>query len=139
AVVLGRGNVQPSEDQLRQMQAEVEAMMGQGAFGLGSALAYEVSRNATTGELVALAQAASRHGGFYATHVRDEGDHVLEAIDEAIEIGRRAGVPVEIWHLKVWGKRNWGRMRDVVARIDQARARGQDVSANIYPYIVAAS
>ena len=137
ADVLGRGAVQPDAAQLTRMQSEVEEMMGQGAFGLGSALPYAVSRYATTGELVALATAAGRHHGFYATHVRDEGDHVVEAVDEAIEIGRQASVPVEIWHLKVWGQRNWGRMREVVARIEAARARGQDVSANVYPYLVA--
>ena len=137
AVVLGRGNVQPGPDQLRRMQGEVESAMRQGAFGVGSSLPYAVSRYATTDELVALADAAGRHHGFYATHLRSEGDGVLEAVDEAIEIGRRAQVPVEIWHLKVWGKQNWGRMKDVVARIARARAAGQDVSANVYPYLVA--
>ena len=121
------------------MQGEVEAGMRQGAFGVGSSLPYAVSRYATTDELVALAEAAGRHHGFYATHLRSEGDGVLEAVDEAIEIGRRAQVPVEIWHLKTWGKRNWGRMKDVVARIARARAAGQDVSANVYPYLVAAN
>ena len=139
ATVLGRGNVQPSSEQLRRMQTEVEQAMEEGAFGVGSSLPYPVSRYATTDELVALAEEAGRHGGFYATHVRDEGNGVIEAIDEALEIGRRAHLPVEIWHLKVWGKRNWGRMREVVARIEQARARGQDVSADVYPYLVAAN
>jgi dihydroorotase/N-acyl-D-amino-acid deacylase len=139
AVVLGRGNTQPAPDQLRRMQGEVETAMRQGAFGVGSALPYPVSRYATTDELVALAEAAGRHHGFYATHLRDEGDGILDALDEAIEIGRRAQVPVEIWHLKVWGKRNWGRMKDVVARIARARAMGQDVSADVYPYLVAAN
>jgi N-acyl-D-amino-acid deacylase len=137
AFVLGRGNAQPARDQLRRMQGEVESGMRQGAFGVGSALPYPVSRHATTDELVALADAAGRHHGFYATHVRNEGDGVVEAVDEAIEIGRRANVPVEIWHLKVWGKQNWGRMKDVVAHIARARATGQDVSANVYPYLVA--
>ena len=139
AFVLGRGNTQPAPDQLRRMQAEVESGMRQGAFGVGSSLPYPVSRYATTDELVALAEAAGRHHGFYATHLRTEGDGVLEAVDEAIDIGRRANVPVEIWHLKTWGKRNWGRMKDVVARIARARAAGQDVSANVYPYLVAAN
>ena len=139
AFVLGRGNVQPAPDQLRRMKGEVEAGMRQGAFGVGSSLPYAVSRYATTDELVALAEAAGRYHGFYATHVRSEGDGIIEAIDEAIEIGRRAQVPVEIWHLKVWGKRNWGRMKDVVARIARARAAGLDISANVYPYLVAAN
>jgi dihydroorotase/N-acyl-D-amino-acid deacylase len=137
AFVLGRGNTQPTLDQLRQMQAEVEDGMRQGAFGVGSALPYPVSRYASTEELVALAEAAGRSRGFYATHVRTEEDGVLQAVDEAIEIGRRAHVPVELWHLKVWGKRNWGRMKELVDRVDRARASGQDVSANVYPYLVA--
>jgi dihydroorotase/N-acyl-D-amino-acid deacylase len=139
AFVLGRGNTQPAPDQLRRMQGEVENGMRQGAFGVGSSLPYPVSRYATTDELVALAEAAGGQHGFYATHLRTEGDGVLEAVDEAIDIGRRANVPVEIWHLKTWGKRNWGRMKDVVARIARARAAGQDVSANVYPYLVAAN
>jgi len=139
AFVLGRGNTRPAPDQLRRMQAEVEAGMRQGAFGVGSSLPYAVSRYATTDELVALAEAAGRHHGFYATHLRTEEDGVLDALDEAIEIGRRANVPVEIWHLKVWGKQNWGRMKDVVAHIARARAAGQDVSANVYPYLIAAN
>ena len=139
AAVLGRGDVQPSPAQLRRMQAEVESGMRQGAFGVGSALPYPVSRHATTDELVALAEAGGRSGGFYATHVRNEEDDVVAAVDEAIEIGRRAHVAVEIWHLKVWGARNWGRMKEGVARIERARAGGVDVSANVYPYLVAAN
>ena len=139
AAVLGRGNVQPTHEQLARMEQQVEAAMEEGAFGVGSSLPYPVSRYAGTEELVALARAAGTYGGFYATHVRDEGDGVVEAVEEAIEIGRQAHVPVEIWHLKVWGQRNWGRMREVVARIDQARRQGMDVSANVYPYLVAAN
>ncbi|HUM10233.1 MAG TPA: D-aminoacylase [Myxococcaceae bacterium] len=139
ATVLGRGNVQPSAEQLQRMRAEVESGMRQGAFGVGSALPYPVSRHATTDELLALAEVAGRSGGFYATHVRNEDDDVVAAVDEAIEIGRRAHVPVEIWHLKVWGQRNWGRMKEVVAHIERARAAGLDVSANVYPYLVAAN
>ena len=92
AFVLGRGNVQPAPDQLRRMKGEVEAGMRQGAFGVGSSLPYAVSRYATTDELVALAEAAGRYHGFYATHVRSEGDGIIEAIDEAIEsvAGRRS-------------------------------------------------
>ena len=135
ALVMGLGEGQPTPLELLRMQVEVRKQMRQGAFGLGSALAYAPGRYATTDELVALAQAAAGWGGFYATHIRDEEDGVLESIDEAIRIGQRARLPVNIWHLKVTGKRNFGRMAEVVKRIALARAEGVDVAANVYPYL----
>ena len=78
---------------------------------------------------------AARHGGVYASHIRDEASHEMEALDEAITIGREAKIPVEIWHLKVAGRLNWGHMKDVVARIERARAEGLDVTADMYPYV----
>src|SRR5581483_7011677 len=89
---------------------------------------------AKTDELIALAKEAARAGGIYATHQRDEGDSILDSIDEVARIGREAEIPVEIWHLKVAGKHNWGRMQEVIGRIDQLRASGLDISADTYAY-----
>jgi dihydroorotase/N-acyl-D-amino-acid deacylase len=138
-IVLGLGDVQPTAEQLSRMQAEVELAMRQGALGLSSALIYPPGSYAKTPELIALARAAARHGGIYATHIRGEDDVVLQALDEAIAIGREARIPVEIWHLKVSLRKNWGRMREVVARIERARAEGVDISANVYPYVAASN
>jgi dihydroorotase/N-acyl-D-amino-acid deacylase len=137
--VLGLGEVQPDSTQLGRMQQEVETAMRQGAVGLSSGLIYPPGSYATTAELVALAKAAGRHGGLYASHIRGEDDVVLQALDEAIGIGREAQVPVEIWHLKTSLRKNWGRMKEVVARIERARAEGVDVAANIYPYVAASN
>ncbi len=138
-VVLGLGDVQPTPEQLARMEAEVEAAMRQGALGVSSALVYPPGSYARTPELVALARAAARHGGVYATHIRGEDDVVLQALEEAIAIGREARLPVQIWHLKVSLRKNWGRMREVVARIERARADGIDVSASVYPYVAASN
>jgi N-acyl-D-amino-acid deacylase len=135
ALVMGFGEGPPTPLQLLRMQVEVRKQMRQGAFGLGSALIYPPGRYATTDELVALAQAAAGWGGIYATHIRDEEDGVLEALEEAIRIGQQARIPVNIWHLKVTGKRNFGRMAEVVKRIELARAEGVDIAANVYPYL----
>ena len=113
--------------------------MRQGAVGLSSGLIYPPGSYAKTAELVALAQAAARRGGLYASHIRGEDDVVLQALDEAITIGRQAQIPVEIWHLKVSLRKNWGRMKEVIARIERARADGVDVAANIYPYVAASN
>jgi N-acyl-D-aspartate/D-glutamate deacylase len=133
--VLGKGDVQPTPAQLERMAALVDAAMAQGALGLSSSLIYPPGSYARTAELVALAKAAARHGGIYASHIRDEGPKEMEALDEAFTIGREAGIPVEIWHLKCAGRRNWGRMGEVVAKIERARAEGLDVSADMYPYV----
>jgi len=123
-----------TEAEMQAMEVALERAMEQGAFGLSSGLIYAPGRHASTDEIVRLARVAARHGGIYATHMRDEGDGVLDAIDEAIEIGERSGAPVLIHHLKASGKANWGRMVDAVARIEAARARGLDVMASVYPY-----
>jgi N-acyl-D-aspartate/D-glutamate deacylase len=133
--VLGKGDVQPTPAQLERMAALVESAMEQGALGLSTSLIYPPGSYAKTAELVALAKAAARHGGVYASHIRDEGPKEMEALEEAFTIGREAGIPVEIWHLKVAGRRNWGRMGDVVAAIERARAEGIDVTADMYPYV----
>jgi dihydroorotase/N-acyl-D-amino-acid deacylase len=113
--------------------------MRQGAFGVSSSLIYAPGLYARTPELVALARAAARHGGIYATHIRDEGEGIQAALQEAFTIGRQAGIPVEIWHLKVAGRRSWGRMGEVVEAIEKARAQGLDVTANVYPYTASAN
>jgi N-acyl-D-aspartate/D-glutamate deacylase len=139
AAVMGEGSEAPTPEQLLRMQIEVQKAMRQGAFGVAAALAYPPTSYQTTDELVLLARSAAKYGGFYATHLRNEADAVLQALDEAIEVGRRGGLPVEVWHLKVADKQNWGRMPEVVQRIAAARADGLDVSANVYPYLAGAN
>src|SRR5580700_219869 len=133
-MVLGDNNVQPTPAQLEQMQALVRDAMQDGAVGVSTALQYPPAPYAKTEELIALASEAGKYGGIYSSHMRNEGDSVLEAIDEALRIGREAHVPVEIWHIKVAGKNNWGRMPEVVAKINAARAAGADVTADTYAY-----
>ncbi|MBV8343049.1 MAG: D-aminoacylase [Gammaproteobacteria bacterium] len=133
-MVLGDEDRQPTPEQLRQMQALVAESMRAGAVGLSTALEYTPAPYATTEELIALAGEAARFGGIYATHMRSEGDGIMAALDETFRIGHDAGIPVEIWHLKTGGKPNWGRMPEVVARINAARDSGIDVSANTYAY-----
>jgi N-acyl-D-amino-acid deacylase len=133
-MVLGDDDKQPSPEQLEQMKELVRQAMRDGAMGVSTALEYAPAPYAKTEELIALATEASKSGGIYATHMRDESNSVLDAIDEALRIGREAHIPVEIWHLKVAGKQNWGRMPEVIAKISSARAQGMDVSANTYAY-----
>jgi N-acyl-D-amino-acid deacylase len=133
-MVLGDDNKQPTPEQLEQMKALVRDAMKDGAVGVSTALEYAPAPYAKTDELIALAAEGGKFGGIYATHMRSESDSVLEAIDEALRIGREAHIPVEIWHIKVAGKNNWGRMPEVVAKIDAARAAGTDVTANTYAY-----
>ena len=133
-MVLGDADRQPSAAELDRMKALVRDAMEQGAVGLSTSLQYAPAPYAKTEELIALAREAAKYGGVYATHMRSEAGAVLEALDEAIRIGREAGIPVEIWHLKAAGKRNWGRMTDIVAKIEQARRDGVDVTADTYGY-----
>jgi len=133
-VVLGDDDVQPTPAQLDSMKALVARAMREGAVGVSSSLQYAPAPYATTEELIALASEAASYGGVYATHMRSEGDAVMEAIDEAIRIGREAHIPVEIWHIKAAGTHNWGRMKDIVAKIDSARASGLDITADTYAY-----
>jgi N-acyl-D-amino-acid deacylase len=133
-VVLGEDDVQPTPAELDQMKALVRDAMKDGAAGVSTALEYAPAPYAKTEELIALASEASKAGGIYSTHMRNESDSVLEAIDEALRIGREANIPVEIWHIKVAGKNNWGRMPEVVAKINAARAAGADVTADTYAY-----
>jgi N-acyl-D-amino-acid deacylase len=133
-MVLGDADVQPTPEQLEKMEALVSEAMRDGAVGVSTSLMYAPAPYARTEELIALAAEASKSGGIYATHMRNESDSVLESIDEAVRIGREAHIPVEIWHFKVAGKANFGRMPGLVARVNQARAEGVDVEADTYAY-----
>ena len=125
----------PSAAELDTMRAVMRRAMEDGAFGLASALIYPPNNFATTEELVEIARAMAPYGGVYITHMRSEADQLLEAIDEAIRIGREGGVPVEIYHLKAAGRRNWHKAPLAIAKIDSARAAGLDVQADMYPYV----
>ena len=132
--VMGTDDATPTPEQLDAMRAEVHRAMDEGAVGLSSGLIYSPGVFAKTDEIVALARVAARHGGFYASHIRGEGDTLLEAVAEAIDVGRRAGIPVEISHLKAAGRANWPLMARAIASIEEARAEGLDVTADMYPY-----
>jgi dihydroorotase/N-acyl-D-amino-acid deacylase len=124
-----------SAAELDTMRRVVRDAMLDGAFGVGSALIYPPGNYASTTELIEEAKAMAPLGGVYITHMRSEGDRLIEAVDEAIRIGKEGGVPVEIYHLKAAGVRNWPKAAQVVAKIDSARAAGQDVAADQYPYV----
>jgi N-acyl-D-amino-acid deacylase len=121
-------------EELREMERHVEDAMRQGAMGLSAGLIYAPASFAPTAEIVALARAAGRHGGVYRSHIRSEGDRLLEAVAEAIHVGEEAGVPVHIHHLKATGPDNWGKVGDAVRLIQEARERGVEVTADVYPY-----
>jgi dihydroorotase/N-acyl-D-amino-acid deacylase len=133
-VVIGEENRPPSPAELERMKDLVGEAMRQGAVGVSTSLQYAPAPYASTEELIALAGESARHGGIYATHMRSESEAEMAAIDEAIRIAREAKTPVEIWHLKAAGKRNWGRMPDIVAKIDDARRQGVDITADTYAY-----
>ncbi|MCG8653138.1 MAG: D-aminoacylase, partial [Pirellulales bacterium] len=134
-IVMGEDNRRPSDDELAAMQDHVREAMEAGAIGVSTALIYPPAVYATTEEIAALAEVAGQYGGRYYTHMRNEGDQLLEAIDEALEIGRVGQTPVHIFHLKAAGRQNWGKMQLAIARIKAARAEGRQVTADIYPYI----
>jgi N-acyl-D-amino-acid deacylase len=134
-MVVGDDNRAPSAEELEQMKALVAQAMQDGAFGISTALIYPPGHYAKTEELIELAKVVSRYGGLYASHMRSEGQTEAVAIDEALRIGQEAHVPVEIFHLKVIGKPRWGSMPKIVAKIQGARDAGQDVSADMYPYV----
>jgi len=139
AHVLGFDNVQPTKAQLVAMQELVRGAMREGALGVGSSLIYAPGSFAKTDELVALTAAAHEFGGGYISHIRSEADRFLEAIDELIEIGQRTGAPVTMYHMKPAGAKNWTKSKAGIARLNAARAKGIDVSANIYPYTAGAT
>jgi dihydroorotase/N-acyl-D-amino-acid deacylase len=134
--VYAKGEAQgaPTPAELDTMRTVTRRAMEDGAFGIGSALIYPPGNYATTGELIEMAKAMSPYGGIYITHMRSEGDQLLEGIDEAMRIGKEGGVPVEIYHLKAAGKRNWPKAAQAIAKIDSARRTGLDVQADMYAY-----
>lgn len=132
--VMGQSHARPTPAQFEEMKAVLDAAMRDGAFGLSSLLAMPPGSLATTDDLVELAKVAGRHGGTYSAHTRNEGTGVFDAVREMIAVAERAGVPVDIIHIKIADQQFWGRMPEVVALIDAARKRGVDVRANVYPY-----
>ncbi|HEX8282075.1 MAG TPA: D-aminoacylase [Pyrinomonadaceae bacterium] len=139
AYVVGFDNRAPTSDELEKMKALVADAMEDGALGLSTSLQYVPARFAKTDEIVELAKVARRYGGIYATHQRSEANALDASLAEVFEIARRARIPVEIWHLKTAYKKNWGRMPSVLAKIRAARARGLDVTADVYPYTAAST
>jgi len=137
--VKGMASGKATPEEIRKMQELVELAMEDGAFGIGSALIYPPATYVGTDELAEIAKPAGKYRGIYISHIRSEADQLLEAIDEAIEIGRKAGTPVEIYHLKAAGKRNWDKEMAAIRKIDDARKAGQDVSACMYPYTAGAT
>ena len=133
-MVLGEGDVQPSPDQLEQMRGHVRKAMEEGALGVTTALIYAPNTYAKTPELVALAQESARCGGIYSAHVRSEGDRLLPAIQESIDIARASGAPAHIYHFKQAGRPNWGKFDAAVALVEGARKQGTRITADMYVY-----
>jgi N-acyl-D-amino-acid deacylase len=137
--VLGEADVQPSSAQLEQMRTLVHQAMEDGALGLTTMLIYAPATYAKTPELIALARESARCGGIYTVHMRSEGDRIESALRETIDIAEASGAPAEIYHLKVAGKDNWGKLDRVIAMIEQARSSGTRISADMYTYVAGAT
>ncbi len=136
---LGEKDVQPTPAQLQRMRALVRQAMKDGALGVGSALIYAPATYAKTPELIALTQEAGKCGGMYISHMRSEGNKLLEAIDELITISRESGAPAEIYHFKQAGQANWSKLDPAIAKVDAARKGGQRITANMYTYLAGAT
>ncbi|MGH9374475.1 MAG: N-acyl-D-amino-acid deacylase family protein, partial [Vicinamibacterales bacterium] len=132
--VKGYGQSPATASELEAMKKLVAQAMDEGAMGLSTALLMPPSSLATTENLIALAQVAKQHGGIYSTHIRDEGEGVFQAIAEAIQVGKRTQIPVDIIHMKIAHKKLWGRASEIVAMVQQARDAGFNIQANVYPY-----
>ncbi|MEI8075673.1 MAG: D-aminoacylase [Bacteroidota bacterium] len=137
--VIGEANVAPTPAQLDSMKLLVGQAMQEGALGLTNALIYPVDFFAKTDELIALAKEASKYGGTYSSHMRSEGNHLLEAVEELMTISKEANIPAEIFHLKAAGKNNWGKMDSVIKRVERARKEGMDITADMYTYLAGAT
>ncbi len=138
-LVIGKDNRAAAPEEMKAMEAAVAQAMEEGAFGLSTSLAYVPDRFASTEEIIALARVAGRYGGTYITHQRSEGNEIDRSLDEVFRIAREARIPTQIYHLKTSGKRSWGSMPAVLRRLEEARGRGLDVSANQYPYTASAN
>lgn len=136
---LGEGDVDPTPEQLGRMRALVRQAMNEGAMGVGSSIIYAPGSYAETDELVALTSEAAKCGGMYISHMRSEGDRIEEAVDELIEISRRSGAPAEIYHLKMAGRSNWGKLDTIVRKIEDARASGLRITTDMYTYTAGAT
>lgn len=136
---LGYEDRAPTPEELERMCALVRAAMEEGALGVGSSLIYAPASYSTTDELVALCRAAAPYGGLYISHLRSEGERLLEAVEELLTIAREAGLPAEIYHLKAAGQSNWPKMEAVLARVEAARAAGQHITADMYTYVAGAT
>ena len=136
---IGYENRAPTPDELHRMQALVRAAMEEGALGVGSSLIYAPAFYADTDELIALCKVAAEYGGMYITHMRSEGNRILEAVDETITIAREADLPAEIYHLKMGGRDNWDKLEAVVEKIEAARASGLRITTDMYTYIAGAT
>lgn len=132
--VMGSSFDRPTPSQMEEMKRVLDAAMKEGAFGLSSLLAMPPGSLVTTDDLVELCKVVHKHGGLFSTHIRNEGTEVLASVKEAIAVGERAGVPVDIIHVKIADQKLWGRMNEIVALIEAARKRGVNVQTNIYPY-----
>lgn len=137
--VVGFDEIDPTPAQLDQMRGLVRQAMNEGAMGVGSSLIYAPASYAETPELIALATESAKCGGMYISHMRSEGDRLVEAVDELIEIARKSGGPAEIYHLKQAGESNWGKLDTVIARVEAARAAGTRITANMYNYTAGAT
>lgn len=138
-LVIGRDNRPATGEELLEMERLIAEAMEHGAFGVASALMYVPDRFNSTQELISMARVAASYGGIYITHQRSEGDAIDQSLDEVFRIAREAKIPTQIFHLKTAYIQNWGKMRDVVQRISEARLEGLDITANVYPYIAASA
>ncbi len=137
--VLGYENRPPTPEEMERMRQLVRQAMEEGALGVGSSLIYAPAFYASTEELIELCKVAAEYGGMYISHIRSEGNRLLEAIDELIRIAREAKIPAEIYHLKAAGRANWPKLDEAIRRIEAARAQGLRITANMYPYTAGAT
>ena len=137
--VIGEDNIAPTPSQLDSMKLLIRQAMEEGALGVTNALIYPVDYFAKTDELIALSKEAAKYGGIYTSHMRSEGNKLLEAVEELITISKEANIPAEIFHLKAAGKDNWKKMDSVIRRVERARKEGQQITADMYTYIAGAT
>jgi N-acyl-D-amino-acid deacylase len=137
--VIGEDDKAPTPSQLDSMKLLIRQAMEEGALGVTNALIYPVDFYAKTDELIALSKEAAKYGGMYTSHMRSEGNKLLEAVEELITISKEANIPAEIFHLKAGGKNNWGKMDSVIRRVERARKEGQQITADMYTYVAGAT